>query len=449
MRKGIKLSPGEIFLSFVRYLENRRILYAVLGDSAGYPHEIHSDIDIILLPEDYDNRVNIIREFAEQTSINLVQLLQHEFCASYFVLAWKDKDGKSSFIALDICSDYYRMGKPLLKATDLLKNTNTGADNVCNIHFKTLSPEMGFIYYFIKKIDKGAMNETQFEHLRKQFVKCPGLCIKNLEIFWPADTASNISLWIKDNKFSILQDAIPELKKHLIKNARPSVRDFFREAGRKLKRVFQPTGIIIALLGPDGCGKSTLGAILQKELAPAFRGIRCFHLRPYFFSFKKGGATSPVYDPHAQKPRRSIASAIKLIYFLLDYLLGFIFVLYPLKARSHLILFDRYYHDLMIDPKRYRYKAPMWLAMLIGYLIPKPDLFLVLDAPAQIIQSRKQEVPFSETERQRNAYANFTHWGSQHIVLNTDRSIEETASEMNDALLSFMIRRMNARMSSY
>nr|NJM03235.1 hypothetical protein [Desulfobacula sp.] len=298
-----------------------------------------------------------------------------------------------SYIALDICSDYYRIGKPLLRAVDLLRNTNAGAEKGHQSLFKTLSPEMEFIYYFIKKIDKGTINEPQFKHLQKQFVTYPELCIKNLEIFWPAETASNISLWIKDNKFSILHDAMPELKKHLIKNTRPSARDFFREAGRKIKRVFQPTGIIIALLGPDGCGKSTLGAILQKELAPAFRGIRCFHLRPNFFSFKKGGTNAPVYDPHAQKPRSAIASALKLIYFLLDYVLGFIFVLYPLKARSHLILFDRYYHDLMIDPKRYRYKAPMWLAMLIGYLIPKPDLFLVLDArPGSYSQENRKSL---------------------------------------------------------
>src|SRR3989339_1024234 len=439
------MSPGDLLLAFVRYLEKRNIPYAVLGDTTGYPHEIHSDIDMILLPEDYKNCIDIIREFTEHTCSVLVQLLQHEFCASYFVLAWKDKNKKLSFIALDICSDYYRIGKPLLRAVDLLKNTNAEADKGHQHLFKTLSPEMEFIYYFIKKIDKGTLNETQFEHLQKQFVKCPELCIKNLEIFWPAETARDIGLWLKDNRFSILLNSISGLKNQIKKNAGSSFMDLFREASRKIKRVFQPTGIIIALLGPDGCGKSTLGAMLQKELAPAFRGIRCFHLRPYFFSFKKIGPTAPVYDPHAQKPRSAIASALKLIYFLLDYVLGFIFVLYPLKARSHLILFDRYYHDLMIDPKRYRYSAPMWLAVLIGYLIPKPDLFLVLDAPARIIQSRKQEVPFSETERQRNAYSNFTHWGSQHIVLNTDRSIEETASEINDAVLKFMNKRINRR----
>jgi thymidylate kinase len=440
--------PGELFLAFVRYLEKKNIPYAVLGDTANYPHEIHSDVDMVLLPEDFKNCVDIIREFTEHTDSVLVQLLQHEFCASCFVLAWKGRDKRLSFIALDICSDYYENGKPLLRAVDLLKNTNTGADKGHQSLFKTLPPEMEFIYYFIKKTDKGGINEAQFKHLQKQFVKCPELCIKNLENFWPPDTASAISLWIKDNKFSALQDAMPELKKYLIENTRPSVRDFFREAGRKIKRVFQPTGIIIALLGPDGCGKSTLGAMLQKELAPAFRGHINFHLRPYFFSFKKVGTTAPVYDPHAQKPRSAITSALKLIYFLLDYILGFIFILYPLKARSHLILFDRYYHDLMIDPKRYRYKAPLWLAVLIGYLIPKPDLFLVLDAPARIIQSRKQEVPFSETERQRDAYSNFAHWGAQRIVVNTDQPMEETINDINDAVLKFMTRRINNRMDS-
>ncbi len=442
------MSPGELFLAFIRHLEMKNIPYAVLGDTESYPYEIHSDVDMVLLPEDYKNCGDIIREFTEHTDSALVQLLQHEFCASYFVLAWKNKDRKRSFISLDICSDYYRKGKPFLKAADLLKNTNIGSDNGDQSLFKTLSPEMEFIYYFIKKIDKGAINETQFNHLQKQFIKNPEPCIKNLEILWPPETAKDIGLWLKDSRFPVLQSSISELKNQLKKNPGPTFTDLFREARRKIRRAFQPTGLIIALLGPDGCGKSTLGTILQKELAPAFRGNIGFHLRPNFFSFKKMDTTQPVYDPHAQKPRSAVASALKLIYFLSDYVLGFIFILYPLKARSNLILFDRYYHDLMIDPKRYRYNAPMWLALMIGYLIPKPDLFFVLDAPARIIQSRKQEVPFSETERQRDAYSNFTRWGARSFVLDTDRSIEETTGEINDIVLKFMNKRINNRMNS-
>ena len=330
----------------------------------------------------------------------------------------------------------------------MLKNTNAEADKGHQHLFKTLSPEMEFIYYFLKKTDKGAINETQFNHLQKQFVKNPELCIKNLEIFWPSETTKDIGLWLKDNRFSVFQNAISKLKKQLEKNSRPSFVDFFREVRRKIRRIVHPTGAIIAVLGPDGCGKSTLGTILQKELAPVFRGNMDFHLRPNFFSFKKNDTHSPVNDPHGQNPRSVIASALKLLYFLLDYVLGFIFILYPLKVRSHLILFDRYYHDLMIDPKRYRYSAPMWIALMIGYLIPKPDLFLILDAPARIIQSRKQEVSFSETDRQRNAYSNFVHWGAQHIVLDTGRPIEETISDMNDAVLKFMARRMKNRMDT-
>ena len=67
-------------------------------------------------------------------------------------------------------------------------------------------------------------------------------------------------------------------------------------------------------------------------------------------------------------------------------------------------MFARYYHDLLADPARYRYGGSLLLARLLGKLLPQPDLVFILDAPADVLQSRKQEVPFEESVRQRTAY---------------------------------------------
>ena len=89
---------------------------------------------------------------------------------------------------------------------------------------------------------------------------------------------------------------------------------------------------------------------------------------------------------------------------MVDYCLGYAIRGYPQLTRATLVIFDRYYHDLLVDTRRYRYGGSRWLAKFIAWFIPKPDLWILLDAPAEVMQSRKQEVSFAETERQTKAY---------------------------------------------
>ena len=162
--------------------------------------------------------------------------------------------------------------------------------------------------------------------------------------------------------------------------------------------------MIVVLLGPDGSGKSSVIDGLQGQLSDAFSDIRILHLRP---RLGRGTArTGPVVaNPHSARVRNPVLSAAKLLYLLADYSTIYVWK-WSLRSRrrSTLIIFDRYYHDLLVDPKRYRYGAPLWLARWIGYLVPRPDLWILLDATPEVIRSRKQEVTLEESERQCEAY---------------------------------------------
>lgn len=162
-------------------------------------------------------------------------------------------------------------------------------------------------------------------------------------------------------------------------------------------------GLFVGILGPDGSGKSSVIERYVPALAGSFSGVQYFHLRPYLL----GGTTqarTPNTDPHGQPPRSVLVSTIKLMYLWTDYVLGFYFRVRPLLARGRLVIFDRYYQDLLIDPRRFRYSGSMRLARLLAHMIPLPDLMLVLDAPAEVLQARKQEVPAAESARQAEAY---------------------------------------------
>ena len=84
--------------------------------------------------------------------------------------------------------------------------------------------------------------------------------------------------------------------------------------------------------------------------------------------------------------------------------------------------------------------------MRLGYIpIKKPDLVLLLDAPAAVLQSRKQEVPFAETERQCRAYRGVVEDLGNGRVINAAQPAQKVGSDINRAVLDFMAERARKR----
>src|SRR5207237_7549467 len=181
------------------------------------------------------------------------------------------------------------------------------------------------------------------------------------------------------------------LQKSLRAHRRYSPKALIVEAARRVQRALQPTGFLVAVIGPDGCGKSSVIERALVSLAPAFRRTQRFHLRPHL-GRQPSGAGGVVVDPHGQTPYGWFVSLLKLLYLWFDYTAGYLLIIYPRLARSTLVMFDRYYHDLLADPRRYRFGGPLATAAMVGKIIPQPDLWILLDAPAEVLHQRKREV---------------------------------------------------------
>jgi thymidylate kinase len=119
---------------------------------------------------------------------------------------------------------------------------------------------------------------------------------------------------------------------------------------------------------------------------------------------------------------------------------------YPKKVRWTLVLFDRYYDDLLADPKRYRYGGPMWLARLVGRFIPKPDLFFFLDLPAEVAHARKPKVPLEEARKLRERYLTLARSLPNAYVVDASRPLEEVVAEVEEILLAEMHERTKKRL---
>lgn len=203
---------------------------------------------------------------------------------------------------------------------------------------------------------------------------------------------------------------------------------------------FRPPLPWVAVLGPDGSGKSTVLEAVSALLQPTIPHRKIFHWRPAVL--KPGNPEAgPVTDPHGKMPRSLPVSLLKLVFLLADWWLGYWKRIVPLSARLTFCLFDRCYFDLLVDPRRYRYGGPMSLARWFGALAPQPQLVILLDAPAEVLQARKREVTLEETQRQVVAYREMVMALPGGRIVNCARPVPEVAREVRDLIVQALRER--------
>ena len=198
-------------------------------------------------------------------------------------------------------------------------------------------------------------------------------------------------------------------------------------------------GIVVVLLGPDGCGKSTVAEQVARRLS-AERPVRRHHLRPGLLPapgrlLHPRRAPAPGDEPHGRPPSGPIGSAARLAWYLADYTVG-----YRLRIRPHarvqgtVVLFERYVHDLIVEPGRLRSALPPRVARGLLALVPGPDGVLLLDAPASVLHARKQELPLAELERQVRAYRALVDQTPGGRRIQADRPLEAVVDDVVAAI---------------
>lgn len=435
-----------LLLEFFRLLDARNIRHCVMGDSRGLPDRIASDVDIVVPQSAVATLPRLVEEFCAHRQLRLAQCLQHEHNAYYFVIAFREVDGKHAFLAIDLCGDYYRRGRKLLDADELLSAASPAVDEYGREKgFAISAPALEFCYYLIKKVDKEQMASRHSRYLTHLWRLDAEGCKAMVDRYWKASSneARLLSRAAESGDWSAVARLLPRMRAALHRRVRTKSTALLREYRRRWRRWRQPTGLTIALLGPDGCGKSSVIVAANRNVREAFRDTIIVHLRPGFLYRPERVMNT---NPHGQAPRGRVRSTLKLLYFAADYVLGHFFFVRPRIVRSHALLFDRYYDDLIVDPLRYRHRGSPRLARLLRAFVPRPDLWLLLDAPAEILQSRKQEVPWSESERQRLAYRKLLNDQKNVVVLDATRPLEEVVDAATGAILAACESRTRARL---
>lgn len=414
--------------SFLVYLKEFNIKYKVTN---GYENIINGvegefDYDFLFEKQVFKNIQRIIDRFGKINGFIVVQMYhQGEYAKNFFLY----DPVKKEILNLDLYGELARQQICILKEVEVFENETSYAG------ISILQPPQEFIQYFIKKLDKGVICKTTFTKLTFLFNTDKKGCSEYLGLFFKDSYLQLLTIF--DNyDIMLLNDDRDSFKKDFLRSPKTGKESYFTKLPRIFNRLYKPTGISIAFLGPDGSGKSTIiDGLLSRQLP--FRREDYFHLKPII---KTSNSSEPVSDPHAYEPYNKFKSYIKLLYFIYQYNMGWIRNIFLLKRKSSLIIFDRYFDDMIVDFKRYRYGGNKMISNLVKYLIPRPSLYFILTADADVIYERKQEVPLAELERQIKGYRNLAD-GKRYIDVDVSKSPEEIV----DKVFNVLMQKMNER----
>lgn len=141
-------------------------------------------------------------------------------------------------------------------------------------------------------------------------------------------------------------------------------------------------GLGVALLAPDGAGKSSMTVQLAQSLPLDVRVV-------YLGLF-----------PRSVQQRRGlpgVGTARRLIQVWRTWLEALTH-----QRRGGLVLFDRYPYDALL-PGAEGPAERVW-RWVLGHALPPPDLTIVLDAPGTVLHARSGEHDAATLERQRQGY---------------------------------------------
>lgn len=430
---------GPVLRSLFEALNASGIRYCVLRNYESLPDSLGgSDVDLCVSSEDMQNVVEIATNVAENHDGKKIS----DYAASGRITRFIGANDVSWGLPLDLFSGFSYRGIEYITSKDILDNSSAVGDvcvsekNVaalCTLTKELIANSRGRKNYFSEASIACGRNARKFEDIL-------------LKGFGSKATQIMISMLERDDS-SLEKEAAKILRKSLFTRLFVSPKTLLHCAcdyAKRFTRIAFAPGFAVAYLGTDGSGKSTIVSETCPSLKQALHSTPHYeHLRPNWLpalgKLKDGkGHEGPVTEPHRSKSAGVLGSLARLAYYAADYTFGYWIKIYPkMVKRPQICIFDRYYYDYIIDPRRMRIGLPKWLIRLFFVFARQPNLILCLGADPEVIHARKPELPLEEVRRQVEVLKNLCKNNRRAVWIDTGQSIEQST---RDALIAIRDR---------
>ena len=217
----------------------------------------------------------------------------------------------------------------------------------------------------------------------------------------------------------------------------------------------------IALIGCDGSGKSAVAKALldscplplkylymgtsiesSNYALPTSRLIHKWKVYQHKKSLRQAGKDIPVevtlHGLEHRSDKRGMLGGVGRLFRRVSEEIYRQLVSWMFQLRGNVVLFDRHFLfdacPIPADNSKHRFTDRLhhWF---LKKLYPRPDLAIFLDAPAEVLFARKQEVPVEYLERERSNLLLKHCYAKKFVRVDTTRPLEEVVTIINDLIL--------------
>jgi len=433
--------PAAGLLARVFQLFDREgIPYCVLHGYERLHQEVTSDIDCLLDRNIKPRRLlELLCKNRDILGADVVQQYDH-----YFVLAIPGDAGTFRFLQLDFHKDCTVDGARVLSGDKIL------AARKRHENFWIAAPEMEFVAYLVRILDQDKLTSERTERLMRAFNQNPMAAQDWLKAIFSREDASQIAAAAFSGDWSSVQHRAQKIRetlrnRTLVGRLLAGAAGATRTCMKRLERLHYPSGVSVVFLGPDGAGKSSVINELPSRLEPMLSHNTCWGFAPSLRSFWAPTASPRQTDtPHLLKPRSAPLAVVRICYWLAFNLISHL-LLRIAVARPCLVMYDRHFVDILVDQRRYRYAGPKWVLKILCALAPPPDLVIVLDADASVLQSRKQEVAPEVTAQQCASYRKLAQGIRQAKIVDAAQPLCNVVNEVASLVVDCLRRRIRRK----
>lgn len=437
---------------FFRECNNQNISYCVLRNYEGLPSQTGRDIDILI-----DNsHINQVDEIIKKVSTEFgwfIFLNKKEESHYYYTLC---RETEPFIINFDFQFDFRYCDIKYFDGNAVLKNRRQ------------------YKLFFIPPVGFEAVTLFLNSVLAKRFVKYSyrDLILKSYNAnpekfndFLVRIVGQDLTLSVMALMTSEKWDRLPTYRNRIINrirfNTHVSVLNEtiyrIKHFSLKIMRILNPPGVFVALIGPDGVGKTTIATNLIKILENFFPKCCYIHsgyrmegvpnIGGFLKSDKKkscdrGGKNNLQHE-------NRVLEYSRVIYHICSFMLGYYIKVLPAKRRRELVIADRYYYDIVVNPSRKNITLSSLFYRTFLPFVHRPDLLIILYADPQQIYRRKQELTLNEIKRQLNLYRKFGLRHKKTYFIKCEEDIEHTMKNILDIFAAFLKTKTSLNESKY